>query len=278
MTRIQFDDDSAAFAAATRDWRAAAPIGNNVMSTVLASQMRSNTYADALWIRIEGAEGLIGAAIQTPPYSLLLTDLGPDATDALSAALTARRPTLPGVNGPDAAAERFVARWRDSIECEAKVRMRTRMFSIDTVTAPAPPPGYARLAGAADTELLLTWMRDFGDTLGTVDTWDRATLMKRLHDGRRFWLWTVADEPVAMAGASPPVLGVSRIHMVYTPESLRGHGYASALTAHVSSQLLKEGLRCMLYADVNNPTSNRIYQNIGFKALGDTVDYRFTPA
>jgi uncharacterized protein len=68
-----------------------------------------------------------------------------------------------------------------------------------------------------------------------------------------------------------------RIGPVYTPPEERGHGYASNLTAWVSQTLLDEGRRfCFLYADLGNPTSNKIYQAIGYEPVTDALMVAFT--
>ena len=68
-----------------------------------------------------------------------------------------------------------------------------------------------------------------------------------------------------------------RIGPVYTPPALRGRGYASACVARLSQDKLDEGRTfCFLYTDLSNPTSNHIYQEIGYEPVCDVADYRFT--
>ena len=63
---------------------------------------------------------------------------------------------------------------------------------------------------------------------------------------------------------------------VYTPPELRGHGYASAVVAALSQRLLDAGHQyCALYTDLANPTSNSIYQKIGYTPVSDAVEYAF---
>jgi predicted GNAT family acetyltransferase len=70
-----------------------------------------------------------------------------------------------------------------------------------------------------------------------------------------------------------------RIGPVYTPPALRKRGYASALTAALSQELLDSGRKfCFLFTDLANPTSNRIYQQIGYQAVCDVDEYRFVVA
>jgi predicted GNAT family acetyltransferase len=83
-------------------------------------------------------------------------------------------------------------------------------------------------------------------------------------------------QPVSLAGFGGWTPTGVRIGPVYTPPELRRRGYASALTAELSAQLLAGGLRyCFLYTDLANPTSNRIYQAIGYELVCDSADYAF---
>jgi predicted GNAT family acetyltransferase len=95
--------------------------------------------------------------------------------------------------------------------------------------------------------------------------------------GRRIFLWEDA-EPVSLVGVGGATPNGIRIGPVYTPPRFRGHGYASALTATVSQAMLDEGRRfCFLYTDLANPTSNKIYQAIGYKPVTDALMVGFIP-
>jgi predicted GNAT family acetyltransferase len=90
------------------------------------------------------------------------------------------------------------------------------------------------------------------------------------------FLWFDGDQPVSMVGYVSPTLNGMRIGPVYTPPALRGRGYGSACTAGVSQWLLDQGRRFLvLYTDLSNPTSNHIYQNIGYGPVRDVDVYEF---
>ena len=66
------------------------------------------------------------------------------------------------------------------------------------------------------------------------------------------------------------------INLVYTPPEFRRHGYASACVAALSQYLLNQEHRyCFLFTDLTNPTSNRIYQTLGYQPVGDLRNYWF---
>jgi predicted GNAT family acetyltransferase len=94
----------------------------------------------------------------------------------------------------------------------------------------------------------------------------------RIEEGL-FRLWCdEAGRVVSLAGHAPIVAGAGRIGPVYTPKDARGKGYAGAATAAVCRVLLDDGAReVLLFTDLANPTSNALYQRLGFRPVSDRV-------
>ncbi|MEH7353475.1 GNAT family N-acetyltransferase [Neobacillus drentensis] len=78
-----------------------------------------------------------------------------------------------------------------------------------------------------------------------------------------------------MANISHRTAKYGRINAVFTPIEFRKNGYASALVAELCVILEKEKLVPMLYADISNPASNKVYQNIGFLKSGKITEIEF---
>ncbi|OGO56238.1 MAG: hypothetical protein A2Z32_12645 [Chloroflexi bacterium RBG_16_69_14] len=105
-----------------------------------------------------------------------------------------------------------------------------------------------------------------------VAAWTDRWLARR---GRTLYLWD-DDRVVSMTGVGGPTPNGIRIGPVYTPPAVRGRGYASALVAAVSQAELDAGRRfCFLFTDLANPTSNHIYQAIGYEPVRDVDAYGF---
>lgn len=68
--------------------------------------------------------------------------------------------------------------------------------------------------------------------------------------------------------------GFARIGPVYTPPDRRGRGYAAGVTARAARAILDAGATPCLFTDLANPTSNGVYQRIGFEPVLDTVTVR----
>lgn len=90
-------------------------------------------------------------------------------------------------------------------------------------------------------------------------------------------LWETPDGvPVSMAGLTSLVAGQIRLAPVYTPAHLRGRGYAGAAAVEAGRAALAEGAdEVLLFADLANPTSNGLYQRIGYRPVTDFAMYDF---
>ena len=104
-------------------------------------------------------------------------------------------------------------------------------------------------------------------------------LERRLADpdgGMALW---VDGTPVSLAGFGGTTPNGIRIGPVYTPPESRRRGYATALVAAMTRMLLEGGRAfCFLYTDLANPTSNSIYQRIGYRQVGEADQYVFENA
>ncbi|MER6362019.1 GNAT family N-acetyltransferase [Kitasatospora sp. NPDC001527] len=105
---------------------------------------------------------------------------------------------------------------------------------------------------------------------------DVATVVDDRTAAGQLHLWEDGGRPVAVAGVSAVVAGMSRIGPVYTPRDARGRGYASGVTAAASAAALAGGAgEVLLYTDLANPTSNSIYQQIGYRPVEDCLVLAF---
>lgn len=225
------------------------------------------------WWRADG-ERVTGAFLQTPPYPLLLTT-APDVPEL--AELLAERP-LPGVNALASDAEEFAAVWRRLTGARTETGRRSRLFRLGELTPPTPyPPGAARVARAGDRDLLLAWMAAFHEDIGEEQRDLEQLVDEKLAYGG-LTLWEVAGVPVSMAGVTRPEAGMVRVMAVYTPPELRGRGYAGAVTTVVSQAALDAGARdVVLFTDLANPTSNALYQRLGYRPVEDRTVVLFQP-
>lgn len=277
-------DDLDAFSASAGPLLRARPIENTVPLSVVAT-LRENpaTYDEALfgWWRLGGGAGdehpVRGAVLHTPPYNLLLAEVPPAAIDPLANALYERGHTLPGVGGAREAVDRFAARWCALTGTTARPEREERLYVLSDLVLPDPmPAGAARWAGAGDRDLLIRWVVCFGADAGLGEGGGEEQFVDERLSYGGLMLWEQAGEPVSLAGASRPGAGVVRIGPVYTPPEHRRRGYGTAVTAVLTQATLDaKATGVVLYTDLANPTSNAIYQTIGFRPVEDRIVLSF---
>jgi len=273
--------DAATFLTRTAPVLGRDPAANNLPLGV-AQQLvdRPGSYASAhFWLAERGGE-VLGAAMRTPPYPLILAEPIGDADaviGAFVAELVAVEPSLPGVTANEPWASRFAEAWTGASGRRWRRSVGQGVYALTEVRLPPrPAAGSARAAALDDRDLLRRWMdafaaealqampRDSGDMQRGID----ARIGSDATGG--FALWQEDGRPVSLTGWMP-IAGGARVGPVYTPPEERGRGYASSLVAHVSAQMLERGAEaCFLYTDLTNPTSNAIYRRIGYDQVAES--------
>jgi hypothetical protein len=130
------------------------------------------------------------------------------------------------------------------------------------------------VAELKDFELVQQWNAAFCREAG-VPTAATPERLRGLVQAGEMFLWKI-PQPVSMAVAVQPTPNGIRVSGVYTPPGHRRKGYATALVAALSQRLLDSGRKfCFLFADLANPTSNGIYERIGYEPVCDFQEYDF---
>ena len=276
-------DDPGAFLEAAGPLLLADEARNNLILGIAGTLRHHPSVYDEyrLWLVEDGGQ-IVGAALQTPPYNLVLSRPRDDEVlVALADALSTQGLELPGVTGAVPEVDAFSEVWSARAGVWRRRRMAQRIYRITELRSVQHVPGRARAATEADRELLVAWVGAFATEAmpeGAPDRDAERTVDGRLRAGSgSFTIWD--DEgPVSLAGWGGKTPNGARIGPVYTPREHRRRGYGSAVTAAVTAEQLGAGRTfCFLYTDLANPTSNKIYTDLGYEPVCDAVDYAFEP-
>ncbi|WP_328896499.1 GNAT family N-acetyltransferase [Streptomyces sp. NBC_00236] len=236
----------------------------------------------AVFGRLESGGGVVAILYLTPRGRLGLTPLSPERTDALAARLAGLGLSPAHVIADHDTAGAFAESWRRYTGAVPLPFWRTHLYRLGTLTPPLPrPEGQGRTVGGGDREQVVRWCREFCVDVGeqaSIDLIDAGAWDDSRFGDRHFTFWeTPAGAPVSMAAATSLVGGMVRVDPVYTPARLRGHGYAGAVTAEASRAALAAGATdVVLFTDPDNPTSNALYQRIGYVHVADFAGHRFS--
>ncbi|MCB9913939.1 MAG: GNAT family N-acetyltransferase [Planctomycetes bacterium] len=223
---------------------------------------------------------IVATALQTPGFPVLFPHAEPAAVRALAAALPERVERLVGCNGEVALSDAAAETWRERGHGAPHAHMELRLYELTDLAPPRPAPGRMRRADAGDLDLVRRWTLRFqiDCKFPGVDPTKLPEHVPPL-DAGRLYLWEVDGEPVSCAAWQRPVGSGACVSYVYTPDELRGRGYASNIVAGVTQGLLEGRLDfaprryVTLFTDLANPTSNAIYQRLGYRPVADFRHY-----
>jgi predicted GNAT family acetyltransferase len=268
MRILQRLSNPADFLARTERFLRAAEAENVLMLGIC----ETHAFDDSCYLAtVEEDEAVVACALRTPPHSALLARVDREGLELLVADLFDKYPDLPRVAGPEPTVGLFAELWSAFTGVGASLAVRMRVFEARDVIHPPQPSGRFRAATEADMPAVAPWAAAFYEEVGLHDPGDATS--EQIDEGRLF-VWE-DERPVSMVAWAGRTGRTVRINSVYTPPDMRGRGYASACVAHLTRRLLDEGLESVcLYTDLANPTSNKIYQAIGYRPVCDAGEYR----
>jgi len=238
---------------------------------------RPSWHLESVLVTVEDADGgIVAVALRTPPRSVILSlTQSAEAMALIADDLYALDPTMRGFMAAHEVGRLFGERWAALSGQAFHMDVPERIYQIETVKPVSNVSGTMRRITPDDGELILDWVIAFElEAFGTaMEREKRVVWVQETLDGvlRGVFVWEDGGVPVCMVGYAGPTPNGIRIGPVYTPPENRGRGYASACTAAATQMLMAEGARryCFLFTDLNNPTSNKIYQHIGYTPVID---------
>lgn len=257
---------------------------NLILSSSLTLARASATRSPKLsFFVVEEKSKTICAALNSSERRLLLSVSEPEAAAFMGHELATRDVRFKGVLGPRVAAASFCRAYTETSgrNCQALEEHAPqnvlRLAGRDAVSSTrSQATGLTRVASRKDMRLLLKWTRAFVEESGIEESQrESEEILHRYLENRQLFIWE-DQQPVAMAGFSGITPNGVRVNMVYTDPAHRSRGYAGSLVNVLSQRLLADGHRsCFLYVESANVAANRVYQRLGYEAVGHFTEYKF---
>lgn len=276
--QIRRHSDARAFLDRAEGWLLENEAEYNLILAIAGQLLRGvDSFVEPLYLAtIEDKARVVGCAWRTPPFKLGLTRMPIASISALAADVAAVYDRLPALLGPEPEALEFAECWSRETGVTYAPGMRQAIYSVERVQLPERlAPGAMRIAQLDDLPLISEWSEGFVRDVG-LPAYETPGDLERAIENGGYSIWQ-DGEPRSMTSARGRTRNGIRVGAVYTPARFRGRGYATALVGSLSHRLLDAGHRfCFLYADLENPTSNKIYQQIGYLRVGDCIDVNFS--
>ncbi len=283
MRVVQFNDVEA-FYARVEPYLLAHEAEHNLVFGLLSNAREvPPRFPDPILLLVEQAGDIQLVALQSDAEHNFVLSLAqtPEAVKFLATDLFERGMSLRGVHGLIDESRGFAETWSRLSGQTYFVNAPLRTYKLEQVISVTGVPGTLRRARPDDRDLLVEWemgfRRDaFPDDEHHVEDAERTIDYRLASTTGGMFVWD-DNGAVSYAGFGGPTPHGIRVGPVYTPPELRAHGYASACVAGMSQFLLDSGRQfCFLFTDLRNPTSNHIYQVIGYQPVCDFTDYGFS--
>lgn len=155
---------------------------------------------------------------------------------------------------------------------QVSFQMDQKIYRLEKVKKIINTKGKLRRVLEKDHFTIKEWMYHFCNEVNQPISIEEANVkVKEMIKKSNLFVWEVNDELVSMACATRPTINNITISCVYSPINKRKNGYASDCVSALTQFLLDQGYKSTsLYTDLNNPTSNKIYIQIGYEAVMDS--------
>ena len=259
---------------------------NNLPLAILISLKKNkNNYGEEkpLLFSLTNNKELELIALRTPSHDLLIAYTNNlEGISVLVDELFKRKEKLPGVLSFKEAADTFANLWCERKTLKCKMFRKERVYKLEQVSEDTLGDRQFSVASKTHQKLVLQWVGELMREILLDSTEDdierlKKTYAKEFEENKSsFYLLFDNNEPVSMVRKAFKTPNGNFVNYVYTPPSLRRKGYATECVAKLSKLLLEEGNKyCFLFTDLSNPTSNSIYQKIGYRPVIDENHYKF---
>lgn len=259
---------------------------NNLLLSILNSlkeNIQDNGKEMPLLFSIVDHDDVKLIALRTPPHDIIISytdDL--NSIKVLVEELLKRNERLPGVLSFKEAADNFAELWCEENSLKPNLFRKERIYKLEEVSKDTIGTKKFSVASKAHQIIVLKWA---GEMLkeALVDATEEnieqtINQLKKEFEENKSKMFLLFDntEPVSMVRKAGKTPNGNFVNLVYTPPSLRRKGYATECVAKLSKKILEEGNKyCFLFTDLSNPTSNSIYQKIGYRPVIDENHYKF---
>jgi predicted GNAT family acetyltransferase len=234
-------------------------------------------YGSQPWLlTVEEERALRTAALMTPPWKAILT-FGPSvAIRAVADYFFAHGAPVPAVLAPLSQGEVFAEHWKAKTGRDFTRGREQGVYVCEAVVDPPPVPGRLRPAEPADRAQMEDFLDRFRKEVGLEGEAESVeNRVEPMIAAGRLHVWD-RDGIVSIAGWTGATPRGVRLSAVFTHPAHRRRGYASNCVAAVTRKLFAAGRRfCFLYTDMANPTSNSVYQKIGYRRVLTHQDFHF---
>ncbi|HFK1752942.1 TPA: GNAT family N-acetyltransferase [Bacillus cereus] len=182
-------------------------------------------------------------------------------------------PNVPGLIGNKKIVQRLAEEIAVLENKKTTIAMEQGIYELKQVKKKWNGDGVFKEVSSDELPVIEQWIYQFCEEVNFPTTKEEAEQTAHiLITNRRLFGLEIDGKLVSVAAKTRPTKNNITVNFVYTPKEAREKGYASNCVAALSQRMLDEGYKTTtLYTDLANPTSNKIYQEIGYEQIAESM-------
>jgi predicted GNAT family acetyltransferase len=247
-----------------------------IASSIIENKIETT---EPLYFGIKENNQLIGCALRSNiDRPLAITSLNFKSIEKLIHLLSNNKTTLHGIVGEIQTATQFRDQWISRNNQNFKLSIHLGVYEANAIKLPQLK-GKIIVGTENEMDIIFEFVKGFCEDCFPDKEHTNENIQKlcdrHIKNKSLYLLKNEYGEIVSMAAYTRGSQNGGTVSLVYTPKKLRGLGYGSLVTALVSNKILSEKKFVSLFTDLTNPTSNSIYQKIGYKKIGENIHFDF---
>ncbi|PFK34074.1 GNAT family N-acetyltransferase [Bacillus cereus] len=201
------------------------------------------------------------------------SEVSGEAIQEIAKQLTKVYPDIPGLIGEKRVVKQLAEEIAQLEQKKLSIRMNQGVYELKKVKKKWDEHGVFRQVNSDELPSIEKWVYQFCEDAHLPTTEEKAKQTASiLVSTNRLFGWEVDGRLVSVAATTRPTKSNITVNFVYTPKDERKKGYASNCVAALSQHMLDRGYKTTtLYTDLANPTSNKIYQEIGYELIMESI-------
>jgi hypothetical protein len=254
---------------------------NNLQLGLASRLVKKPAEATApIYLVVEENRVVIGAAIRTDmkrPFNF--SKMNKAGIDCIIDYLHSKKIEIRGCHSEEDASLYFAETYCDKVNKMFSIVMHQGIYELNKLIM--PPTNDLKIIPATidHYDVVYNFVKGFTEDCFPNEPFNENDCIKsteqHIERGNYYLLKNKYGEFISAATNNRQTENSGCISWVYTPKNYRGNGFGSLVTALVTREILNSGKKfCNLFTDLSNPTSNGIYQNIGYKLIAKAKHFR----
>lgn len=289
--KVEYLDSPSLFLSKTIEYRNNNEFTTNLISSISMTYIKNIFDEKCYWYIIYENEKIIGIAMKTGIRPLMLSPLNNNSLELLAKKVVEYDENITQMNGYGDNLIQFINyyiqfnnKYIEKEKYKIKLIHQLNLYELKNLIKPKNLNGIYKKITIDNLNITYNMMISFFNDCHLDINFDMMKFVEsKINDGLLYYCYDNNDNNniIGLCGHSLFVetennYKIGRIGPMYVKPEYRNKGYASSMTYFLCNHLIDNNCKVILYAEVDNLCSNKVYQKLGFELINKSNEYSLT--